>query len=48
VLRDALREDALPVGVPQAEQKRPFTGVSVPQDVQKGMKIFPLQSTAPL
>jgi hypothetical protein len=25
-------------GAPQAEQKRPFTGKSVPQEKQKGMK----------
>jgi len=35
----ALLREALPVGTPQDEQNRPFPGTSVPQDVQRGMKI---------
>jgi hypothetical protein len=36
-----LAREALPVGTPQAAQKRPFVDTSVPQDVQEGMK-FPV------
>jgi hypothetical protein len=31
------RSSELPAGVPHAEQKRPLTGTSVPQDEQRGM-----------
>lgn len=31
------RLSVLTLGVPQAEQKRPLTGMSVPQDEQEGM-----------
>lgn len=33
----AARSCALLAGVPHAEQKRPLTGTSVPQDAQAGM-----------
>jgi hypothetical protein len=46
VAKSSVATSSVLLGVPHAEQKRPFAGTSVPQDEQAGMSFSRIQFTA--